>query len=127
MFKNIILKLLILFISLILVDTRRKFMPNMNKHFKNVDKYCSYYALNKTNINDYIINEIDCKINITNYIYQYNKKFINNCVNNITKYNNFLKIKNNCINKKDIEFIKSIYIILYSFIILPILFNFIKY
>jgi hypothetical protein len=49
------------------------------------------------------------------------------CYNNITKYNNFLKIKNNCINKKDIEFIKSIYIILYSFIILPILFNFIKY
>lgn len=98
----------------------------MNKHFKNVDKYCYYYALNKTNINDYIINEIDCKINITNYIYQYNKKFINKCINNITKYKNFLKIKNNCIYNKDIELFKSFILAIYILILIPTILN-IKY
>jgi len=84
MFKNIIYILIILFILINNIDSRKNFISNIN-----IQKYT------KENI------------------YYYNKKFTNNCVNNIKKYNNFLTIKNNSLYKKNIEIIKSLFIVLF--------------
>jgi hypothetical protein len=118
---NILIIIIIIISNIMIVNgAGRRIMPNMKKQIANIKKYCTRLALNKTNIlsNKYTLNDTKC---ISYYLsYNNNYNLAKNCTINTKKFNEFITIRNDCIDAKNINIGKllSIIIIIYMIFLL---------
>lgn len=115
-----IIIIIIIVINLSYVESRKNIIKN---NVKNIKNYCTRYSYNIINKEENINNSTNCTLYFSRYheISKYNNEnFKKNCINNITSLNNFIIIRNNCINNNMNDFSYGIIISLLSWIIIPL-------